>query len=113
MTIRPESAPVRAASGMKISNRLRGRPNPYGGAGIRAGSMPKGDRPIVLYPAYFDLGRTRDQGRRVAKRWAVESPTAQEVKAAAKALGLHPEIEEGKAFPSSPLRNEGHVLILA
>src|SRR2546427_149218 len=68
MTIRPESAPVRAASGMKISNASRGRPNPYGGAGIRAGSMPKGDRPIVLYPAYFDLGRTRDQGRRVAQR---------------------------------------------
>ena len=75
--------------------------------------MPKGDRPIVLYPAYFDLGRTRDQGRRVAKRWAVESPTAQEVSAAAKALGLQPELEEGKAFPSTPWRKEGRVLVRA
>src|SRR5881397_2612378 len=113
MTIRPESAPVRAASGMKISNRCRRRPNPYGGAGIRAGSMPKGDRPIVLYPAYFDLARTRDQGRRVAKRWAVESPTAQEVTAAAKAPRLNPELEEGKAFPLSPCRKEGRVLVRA
>src|SRR5690348_3062411 len=113
MTIRPGNGPVRAASGMKISNRLCGRPNPYGGPGIRAGSMPKGDRPIVLYPAYFDLGRTRDQGRRVAKRWAVESPTAQEVNVAAKALGLQPELEEGKAFPSTPWRKEGRVLVRA
>src|SRR2546422_10696187 len=107
MTIRPESAPVRAASGMKISNASRGRPNPYGGAGVRPGSMPKGDRPIVLYPAYFDLGRTGDQGRRVAKRWAVESPPAQEGHAAAKALGPQPAPEQGKAFSSTPVRTEG------
>ncbi|TMA01790.1 MAG: signal recognition particle protein Srp19 [Methanobacteriota archaeon] len=113
MTIRPESGPLSAASRMKISNRAETAPNPYGGAGIRARSMPKGDRPIVLYPAYFDLGRTRDQGRRVAKRWAVESPTAQEVTAAAKALGLQPELEEGKAFPSTPWRKEGRVLVRA
>src|SRR5205809_634613 len=62
MTLRSESGPESTTSGMKISNRCRGRPNPYGGAGIRAGSMPKGDRPIVLYPAYFDLARTRGQG---------------------------------------------------
>ena len=113
MTLRPESGPLSAASRMKISNRAQTAPNPYGGPGIRPGSMPKGDRPIVLYPAYFDLGRTRDQGRRVAKRWAVESPTAQEVTAAAKALGLQPELEEGKAFPSTPWRKEGRVLVRA
>jgi signal recognition particle subunit SRP19 len=75
--------------------------------------MPKEDRPIVLYPAYFDLGRSRTEGRRVAKRWAVESPTAQEVATAAKALGLEPEVEEGKAFPSTPWRKEGRVLVRA
>ncbi len=75
--------------------------------------MPKGDRPIVLYPAYFDAGRTRDRGRRVAKKWAVESPTVDEVAAAAKALGLEPQVEAGKAFPSSPWRREGRVLVRA
>src|SRR5256885_14154186 len=106
MTIRPESGPLSAASRMKISNASADRPNPYGGAGIRAGALPKGDRPIVLYPAYFDLGRSRDQGRRGAKRWAVESPTAPEGTAAAKALGLQPEHEEGKALPSTPWPEE-------
>src|SRR5213080_2173123 len=113
MTLRPESGPLSAASRMKISNRAQTAPNPYGGPGIRPGSMPKGDRPIVLYPAYFDLGRTRDQGRRAAKRWAVESPTAQEVTAAAQALGRQPELEEGKALPSAPWRKEGRVLVRA
>jgi signal recognition particle subunit SRP19 len=75
--------------------------------------MPKGDRPIVLYPAYFDIDRTRDQGRRVAKRWAVGSPTALEVVTAAKALGLEPQLEEEKAFPSTPWRKEGRVLVRA
>lgn len=75
--------------------------------------MAKGDRPIVLYPAYFDLDRSRDQGRRVARRWAVESPTAQEVASAAKALGLEPHVEEDKAFPSTPWRKEGRVLVRA
>lgn len=75
--------------------------------------MPKGDRPIVLYPAYFDVARSRDLGRRVAKRWAVESPTVQEVAAAARALGLEPTVEEDKAFPSTPWRKEGRVLVQA
>ncbi len=75
--------------------------------------MPKGDRPIVLYPAYFDLGRSRDDGRRVAKRWAVESPTVQEIATASKALGLEPKVEDEKAFPSTPWRKEGRVLVRA
>ncbi len=75
--------------------------------------MPKGDRPIVLYPAYFDLGRSREEGRRVAKKFAIESPTVEEIAAAAKALGLQPQVEEGKGFPSTPWRKEGRVLVRA
>ena len=76
-------------------------------------TMPKGDRPIVLYPAYFDLGRSREDGRRVARKFAIESPTVEEIAAAAKALGLQPQVEEGKGFPSTPWRKEGRVLVRA
>ncbi len=75
--------------------------------------MPKRDRPVILYPAYFDLSRSRQRGRRVAKRWAVEGPTVQEIAAAARALGLDPQIEEDKAFSSTPWRREGRVLVRA
>jgi len=75
--------------------------------------MARKERPIVLYPAYFDLGRTRASGRRVAKKWAVESPTAEEVVTAAKALGLEPQLDAEKAFPTSHWRHEGRVLVRA
>ena len=67
----------------------------------------------MLYPAYFDLGRSREDGRRVAKKFAIESPTVEEIAAAAKALGLQPQVEEGKGFPSTPWRKEGRVLVRA
>ena len=69
------------------------------------------DRPIVLYPAYFDLGRSRDGGRRVPKKLAVESPTTEEIAKAARALGLTPEVEAGKAHPATPWKREGRVLV--
>jgi signal recognition particle subunit SRP19 len=75
--------------------------------------MPKADRPIVLYPAYFDLHRSRADGRRVSKKWAVEGPTVEEVAAAAKALGLQPEVETGKGFSRQSWRHEGRVLVRA
>ncbi len=75
--------------------------------------MAKKERPIILYPAYFDLGRSRAAGRRVAKKWAVESPTVEEVVAAAKALGLEPQVDAEKAFPTSHWRHEGRVLVRA
>ena len=65
----------------------------------------------MLYPAYFDAGRSREEGRRVAKKWAVESPTVQEIAVAAKAPGLEPPPEEGKAHSSTPWRKEGRVLV--
>ncbi len=75
--------------------------------------MPKGDRAIVLYPAYFDLHRSRADGRRVAKKWAVDGPTVEEVTAAATALGLQPQVETGKGFARQSWRHEGRVLVRA
>jgi len=108
----PGTDSEKAVAGMNISSAAAAAKSLWR-RGRSAQSMPKGDRPIVLYPAYFDVARSRDQGRRVAKRWAVDSPTAQEVASAAKALGLEPQLEDGKAFPSTPWRKEGRVLVRA
>ena len=67
----------------------------------------------MLYPAYFDAGRSREQGRRVAKRLAVESPTIEDIAAAARALKIEPTLEEGKAHSATPWRKEGRVLVRA
>ena len=69
------------------------------------------DRPIALYPAYFDLGRSRHEGRRVPRKLAVDSPSAEEIERAAKALGLAPEVEPSKAHSATPWKKEGRVLV--
>ena len=73
--------------------------------------MAKKDRPMVLYPAYFDSGRSRDEGRRVPKNLAVPSPKVEEVHSAAKALGLQSIIDPDRAHSSTPWQKEGRVLI--
>jgi len=75
--------------------------------------MAKKGQPLVLWPAYFDARRSREEGRRVPRKWAVEAPTVEEIAAAAKALGLAPTVEKDKAHPTTPFRKEGRVLLKA
>lgn len=75
--------------------------------------MAKEKRPIVLYPAYFDADRSRENGRRVARKLAVNAPTVEELAQAADALGLRPKLEGERAHPSTPWKREGRVLVNA
>jgi len=75
--------------------------------------MAKEKRPIVLYPAYFDAERSREGGRRVARKLSVHAPTAEEIAQAVSALGLKPTVEADKAHPSMPWKRDGRVLVRA
>lgn len=75
--------------------------------------MAKERRAIVLYPAYFDADRSRDDGRRVARKLAVNGPTVDEIAKAAGAHGLKPQVEAERAHPSTPWKREGRVLVKA
>lgn len=75
--------------------------------------MAKEKRPIVLYPAYFDAERSREDGRRVARKLAVNAPTAEEIAEAAGALGLKPKVEAESSHPSTPWKHDGRVLVKA
>ncbi|TLZ48752.1 MAG: signal recognition particle protein Srp19 [Methanobacteriota archaeon] len=75
--------------------------------------MAKEKRAIVLYPAYFDAERSREDGRRVARKLSVNGPTVEEIAAAAGALGLKPKVEAESAHPSTPWRRDGRVLVRA
>ncbi len=57
---------------------------------------------IVLWPSYFDIRLKRREGRRVPKSLAVNAPTVEELAIAAKNLGLSPEVEHSKSYPSTP-----------
>jgi signal recognition particle subunit SRP19 len=60
--------------------------------------MRKQDK-IIIWPAYFDLSKTRKNGRRVPKNLAVHSPKILEIQEAAQKLGLGFEVVADKGYP--------------
>jgi signal recognition particle subunit SRP19 len=65
----------------------------------------------ILWPAYFDAGKTRKKGRRVAKNLAVPSPKILEIQEAAQKLGLQQEIVPDKGYPKTPWHKPGMLLV--
>ena len=66
---------------------------------------------IVLWPTYFDLRKTRAEGRRVPKKDSIEKPTVEEVFKAARALGLEATMVSDKSHPSNWWEKEGMVRV--
>ncbi|MBW3583649.1 MAG: signal recognition particle subunit SRP19/SEC65 family protein [Euryarchaeota archaeon] len=73
--------------------------------------VSKRDGKIVVWPRYFDVERTRKEGRRVPKDLAVREPKAGIIAEAAKTLGLEVELEREAAHPTHWWKPEGRVLI--
>ena len=69
------------------------------------------EKAIVLWPTYFDIRSSRESGRRIAKRDATESPTAQMLYEAVKSLGLDCILELDKSYPRFWHKTEGRVLV--
>ncbi len=72
--------------------------------------MRKQDK-IIIWPAYFDLAKTRNEGRRVSKSSAVQSPKILELQEAAQKLGLNLEVAEDKGYPKMPWVKTGMLLV--
>jgi len=68
------------------------------------------EKSIVLYPAYFDVRLSRAKGRRVAKKDAIEAPSAQMLFSALKSLGIDCILELDKSHPRFWYRSGGRVL---
>ena len=69
------------------------------------------EKAIVLWPSYFDLRVPREGGRRVAKKNAVDAPTAHMLFEAVKSMGLDCILELEKSYPRFWYRHEGRVLV--
>jgi len=72
--------------------------------------MRKQDKAII-WPAYFDLARTRREGRRVPKSLAVQSPKIVEIKEAVEKLGLRHEIAMESGYPKTPWVKTGMMMV--
>ena len=65
----------------------------------------------IIWPAYFDSGKTRKEGRRISKNLAVPSPKIPEIEEAATKLGLKPETVPDKGYPKTPWNKAGMMLV--
>lgn len=66
---------------------------------------------IIVWPAYFDSAKTRNEGRRVSKSLAMPSPKILELKEAAEKLGLAHELVPNAGYPKTPLLKTGMLLV--
>ncbi len=66
---------------------------------------------MVIWPAYLTAGKTKREGRLIARKYAVKSPKIEEISHVARELHLEPEVEKEKAYPKSPWERSGRVLV--
>ena len=72
--------------------------------------MRKSDNAII-WPAYFDLAKTRKRGRRVSRNLAVQSPKIAEIEIAATRAGLKHELVVDKGYPRTHWYKPGMLLV--
>jgi signal recognition particle subunit SRP19 len=77
---------------------------------VRCSVRSRGERQ-VLWPAYFDVRLSREEGRMVPKSTAVDDPKCEEIVSALRKLGMEGKLEEGKAFPREWHKARGRVVV--
>jgi signal recognition particle subunit SRP19 len=74
--------------------------------------VSKDEKKIVVWPSYFEKSLSREAGRRLSNKYAVEkAPSVEDIAKAAKSLGLNPVIEKDASHPARSWKKEGRVLI--
>ena len=66
---------------------------------------------IILWPTYFDLKKSRDEGRRVPRKLGVDNPNVEDIYKAVKKLGYKAKMETDRSHPGTPTGHEGRVLV--
>jgi signal recognition particle subunit SRP19 len=66
---------------------------------------------VIIWPAYFDSAKSRSEGRKVHKSFAVPSPRISEIKEAADKLGLPNEVVADAGYSKTPWVKTGMLLV--
>lgn len=66
---------------------------------------------VVLWSAYFDSTKTRQQGRRISKGLAVPTPRLEELQKAAEKCGLQIEVVPDVKHPHAPWQKTGLIFV--
>ncbi len=65
----------------------------------------------IIWPIYFDINKSREEGRRVPKSQAVVAPKILEIKEAADKLGLENELNAEAHFPKNHWAKTGMLIV--
>ena len=65
----------------------------------------------VYWPQYFDIKKSRSDGRRLSKKLAIDKVSADIIAKAARQLGYKAELESNYKYPRSWFDEPGRVLI--
>lgn len=68
---------------------------------------------LIFWPQYFDLKRSRSDGRRLSKKLAIERITTKEIATAARRLGYKADVEGSFRYPKTWYDDPGRVVINA
>ena len=66
---------------------------------------------IIFWPQYFDAKRSRSNGRRLPKKFAIEKVSLEDISKAARNLGYNVEIERNYKYSRTWWDDAGRVLI--
>lgn len=66
---------------------------------------------LIFWPQYFDAKRSRSNGRRVSKKFAIEKVNTGDITKAARILGYNAKIEKNYKYPKTWWEEPGRVLI--
>ena len=69
------------------------------------------DNAIVLWPEYFDINRSRAEGRRLPQEFCVKDPSLDIIAKGAYMLDLECKVCEDMAYPSDAISKRGCVKV--
>jgi signal recognition particle subunit SRP19 len=65
----------------------------------------------IIWPVYFDVTKSKSEGRRVPKNLAVINPKILEIKEAADNLGLQNAVRPSAGYPKTPWSKMGTLTV--
>ena len=71
--------------------------------------MRKLENRIIVWPSYFDIHRSKKEGRRVPKKICVELPRIEEIAQAAKEF--RPEVASETKYPKTWWMKSGYIIV--
>jgi len=66
---------------------------------------------LIFWPQYFDAKRSRSNGRRLPRKFAIDKVNLEEIEKVARNLGYNAEIERSYKYPKTWWEEPGRVMI--